>query len=74
MFYDAYIIFPHICRASRFHGGAEVQSKRGEELLDSLYQTWIAVHGSMEYWYIDGESGINTERILNALARDGIIV
>ena len=28
----------------------------------------------MEYWYIDGESGLNTERVKATLVREGIQV
>ena len=72
LFYKDHIIFHSICRAVRWHAGKVVSSKQEQELLDALYSTWISIHGPMEYWYIDGESGLNTERVRATLARDGI--
>ena len=74
MFYKQYIIFHSVCRCTRWHAGKAVPSKQEQDLLDALYTSWIAVHGPMEHWYIDGESGLHTDAVLATLSREGIEV
>ena len=74
MFYETWIIFHAICRATRFHAAKAVPNKMEQTLIDAVYTTWVAIHGAPEFLYVDGESGLNTDRAKAIMARDGIIL
>ena len=72
LFYKKAMVFHLICRASRWRAGRQVLSKAEQELLDALYGLWVGLHGPMENFHIDGESGLNSDRAKAQLKRDGI--
>ena len=71
MFYKAFIIFHMIYRCARWHAAKIVQTKFEDELLNALFTVWTSVHGPPEFFYIDGESGLNTDEARAHIKRQG---
>ena len=61
LFYKQFIIFHLIDRCTRWHAAKIIENKFEEILLDALFTTWIWILGAPEYFYVDGESGLNTQ-------------
>ena len=63
MFYKQHIICHIVDRASRFHGGIEINSKSKEDVLDGIHKCWINFMLAPQQLYADGESAIFAEEI-----------
>ena len=58
MFYKTYIIFNLVDRATRWHAATEVDGKTSAVLIAALDRIWVAHHGPMQEFIMDGERAI----------------
>ena len=56
MFYKKHIVLHMIDRCTRWHGGKVVTGKTMEELIPAIDEVWVAIHGPMKEFIIDGET------------------